>query len=72
MGCGRSAPRDALVRFVLRSGRLTPDRSGRASGRGAYLHREESCARQAVRTRAFERSLRAPVDTPDDLLESVG
>ena len=72
MGCGRSAPKDALVRFVLRSGRIERDCAGTAPGRGAYLHADPACAREAARRRGFERSFRAPVDTPDDLLESVG
>jgi uncharacterized protein len=71
VGCGRSAPKDLLVRFVLRSGTVEADPEARLEGRGAYLHPEKSCAREAVRRRGFERSFRAPVRTPDDLLESV-
>jgi uncharacterized protein len=72
VGCGASAPKDRLVRFVLRSGRLEPDPRASAPGRGAYLHRDPACAREAVRRRGFDRSFRAPVRTPDDLLELVG
>jgi predicted RNA-binding protein YlxR (DUF448 family) len=62
-----------MVRFVLRSGELEPDRAGTLPGRGAYLHRNPACAREAIRRRAFDRSFRAPVGTPDDsLLELVG
>jgi predicted RNA-binding protein YlxR (DUF448 family) len=60
-----------MVRFVLNAGRLESDPEARMPGRGAYLHRERACAREAVRRRGFERSFRAPVRTPDDLLESV-
>jgi predicted RNA-binding protein YlxR (DUF448 family) len=72
VGCGESAPKDQLVRFVLRSGSLESDPDARMPGRAAYLHPIEACARQAVRSRGFDRSFRAPVGTPDDLLESVG
>ena len=71
MGCGQSAPKDGLLRFVLREGRLEADPDARLPGRGAYLHRDEACAREAVRRRGFERSLRTTVGLPDDLLESL-
>jgi uncharacterized protein len=70
VGCGESAPKDQLVRFVLRSGRLEADPAG--PGRGAYLHPDERCAREAARRRGFDRSFRAPVRTPEDLLELAG
>jgi predicted RNA-binding protein YlxR (DUF448 family) len=38
------------------------DPTGRAAGRGAYLHAERSCAERAVRTGALARALRAPLD----------
>jgi predicted RNA-binding protein YlxR (DUF448 family) len=72
VGCGESARKDLLVRFVLRSGAVEADAAGRAPGRGAYLHRDEACAREAVRRRGFDRSFRAPVRTPDNLLELAG
>jgi predicted RNA-binding protein YlxR (DUF448 family) len=72
VGCGESAPKDRLVRFVLRSGNLEADPAGHAPGRGAYLHRDERCAREAARRRGFDRSFRRPVRTPDDLLELAG
>ena len=72
MGCGESAPKDRLVRFVLRDGSVEPDPSGTAPGRGAYLHREPACAQEAIRRRGFDRSYRAEVQPPDDsLLESL-
>jgi len=71
VGCGESAPKDALLRFVLRAGRLEADPDARLPGRGAYMHRDEACAREAVRRRGFERSLRTTVGLPDDLLESL-
>jgi uncharacterized protein len=72
VGCGQSAPKDQLVRFVLRSGNLEADHEERAPGRGAYLHPHERCAREATRRRGFDRSFRAPVRTPEDLLELAG
>jgi predicted RNA-binding protein YlxR (DUF448 family) len=72
VGCGEAAPKAQLVRFVLRDGRLAADPAARRQGRGAYLHPSEDCAREAMRRRGFDRSFRAPVATPDDLLELAG
>jgi uncharacterized protein len=71
VGCGQAAPRAALARFVLRDGSVEPDAGGTLPGRGAYLHRSEACAREALRRNAFARSFRAPVTTPDDLVERL-
>jgi predicted RNA-binding protein YlxR (DUF448 family) len=73
VGCGESAPKDLLVRFVLRGGAVEPDRAGNLPGRGAYLHRNHACAREAIRRRGFDRSFRTQVGAPDrSLLESLG
>jgi predicted RNA-binding protein YlxR (DUF448 family) len=60
-----------MVRFVVRAGSVQADPGATLSGRGAYLHRDPACAREAVRRHAFERSFRAPVAAPDDLAERV-
>jgi predicted RNA-binding protein YlxR (DUF448 family) len=52
---------------VSAGGTLTPDASGRAPGRGAYVCREPGCLDAALRRRGFSRALRAPVRVPDDL-----
>ena len=72
MGCGRPAPKGELARFVRSGDRIEPDPSGRRSGRGAYLHRDEDCARAAVARGGFARSFRAPVATPDNPLDLLG
>ena len=58
-GCGSRAPQQALVRFVIRDGRLEVDGRRRAPGRGAYLHRAADCWTAFVRRRGPVRSLRA-------------
>ena len=69
MGCGESAPKDRLVRYVLQAGELRADPDRRLPGRGAYLHPDPACASLAVRRGGFDRSFRAPVGAPD--LESL-
>jgi predicted RNA-binding protein YlxR (DUF448 family) len=66
-GCGRKAPKAALYRFVARSGRLVADPARRAPGRGAYTCPRLACFERAVARRAFQRTLREPVDVPPDL-----
>jgi predicted RNA-binding protein YlxR (DUF448 family) len=76
VGCGHAAPKERLVRFVLRDGELRRDPDGRQPGRGAYVHPDADCIREATRRRGFDRSFRTPVRAPADLatdvLESVG
>jgi predicted RNA-binding protein YlxR (DUF448 family) len=59
VGCGRQAPQQELVRFVLRDGSLLP--GPQEPGRGAYTCRRLACFERAVAQRAFNRTLRANV-----------
>jgi predicted RNA-binding protein YlxR (DUF448 family) len=62
IGCRSTAEKGALARFVRGpDGRIAFDPSGRAPGRGAYLHRSRACLRQALRRGAIARALRAPL-----------
>jgi predicted RNA-binding protein YlxR (DUF448 family) len=58
VGCAARAPQATLVRLVAREGRLAVDLRRRASGRGAYLHREATCWTAFVARRGPVRSLR--------------
>jgi uncharacterized protein len=66
-GCGRKAPKEELARFVSAAGKLTPDPSGRAPGRGAYTCPRSACFERAVARRAFSRTLRTNVRVPAGL-----
>jgi predicted RNA-binding protein YlxR (DUF448 family) len=62
VGCRQEAGKRALVRLVhAPDGAVRLDLTGRAHGRGAYLHRESGCIDLARRRRALERSLKATV-----------
>lgn len=58
-GCGRTASRVDLVRFVAVEGRLQA--GARLPGRGVYTCRRLECFESAVERRAFSRSLRLAV-----------
>ncbi len=60
VGCRGRAPKADLLRVVRTpEGRVAADPSGKAPGRGAYLHRDPRCADLALRRGALARALRA-------------
>ena len=59
VGCRQEAGKRALVRFVRGAdGAVVEDATGRAPGRGAYLHDDPACRELATRKRSLERALR--------------
>ncbi len=86
VGCGRIAAKAELVRIALApqaedrreaSVRAVEDRDGTMPGRGAYLCRAgdggpaSACVALALRRRAIQRTLRAPVSVDPKIVESV-
>ena len=70
MGCGRTLPQDAMLRFVRAAdGSARPDPERREQGRGAYLCARPECAGEARDGRAFSRSLRAQVTVDQETLD---
>ena len=62
MGCREEADKRGLIRLVRGpDGTVRTDLTGRAAGRGAYLHQNAACVRQARKRRALERALKAQV-----------
>lgn len=65
-------PVDRLLRFVpAPDGTLTPDLRRRLPGRGAWVTATRDAVADAVKRKAFARSLRRPVTVPADLLDTV-
>jgi predicted RNA-binding protein YlxR (DUF448 family) len=86
VGCGRVAPKAALLRLaavrpdggpraaVAREAApdvVVADPAARLPGRGAYVCNAR-CAEAALRRRALPRAFRRPVTTPSDFVESIG
>jgi uncharacterized protein len=66
VGCRARAPKRELDRVVRTpQGRIQFDVTGRAPGRGAYLHRTGQCLQRAIRTGALARALRVPLAEPE-------
>lgn len=61
VGCRERSPMRALLRIAATPwGEIVVDRSGRAPGRGAYVHRDAACVAAAfARGGALLRALRA-------------
>ena len=62
VACRGRAPKGSLLRIVRKGDVARVDRSGWAPGRGAYVHRDRSCADLALRRGALARALRVRLD----------
>ena len=62
VGCRDEAGKRALVRVArLPGGRVAIDPTGRAGGRGAYVHADPACLENARKRRSLDRALGAQV-----------
>jgi len=62
VACRQEAGKRTLVRVVRDAGGVAAlDPTGRAPGRGAYLHRDPSCLEMARKKKALERALKTTV-----------
>lgn len=59
VGCNEMKPKTELIRIVISEfGKVSVDRTGKASGRGAYICDNEECFRKAIKIKGIERSLK--------------
>lgn len=59
VGCNEIKPKTELIRIVISEfGKVSVDRTGKASGRGAYICDNEECFRKAIKIKGIERSLK--------------
>ena len=62
VGCGEKKPKKELLRIVKAEGEeAVVDRTGRKNGRGAYICPRTECLEAAIKKKALERALDAPV-----------
>ena len=62
VGCRQMRPKKELLRIVRTpEGEVKADRTGKASGRGAYICKSEECLLKAKKMRALERALEQAV-----------
>lgn len=63
VGCREMKPKRELLRVVKSpQGEIALDRTGKMSGRGAYVCPSADCLQKAVKTRQLERALESVID----------
>ena len=66
LGCREMKPKRELIRAVRSpEGTVSLDLKGKAPGRGAYICPNAECLKKAVKSKALERALSAPI--PDEI-----
>ena len=66
VGCRGVETKRQLVRVVRGAGgRVGLDPTGKAAGRGAYVHERRSCWEKALSSGALERALKTNMDAAD-------
>ena len=62
VGCREEASKQTLIRLVRRpEGGAALDRTGRATGRGAYVHADPGCVESARKRRSLDRALHTAI-----------
>ena len=70
LGCMESFPKKDLVRVVrLPSGSVEMDLTGKKSGRGAYICKNKSCLKKAVKSKRIQNNLDVEID--DELISAL-
>ena len=58
LGCNEMKPKKELIRVIKSpEGEISLDLTGKKSGRGAYICRNEGCLRKAQKSKQLERAL---------------
>ncbi len=62
LGCMQSFPKKELIRVVRTpEGEICIDLTGKKSGRGAYICRNEACLKKAVKAKRLQTNLEAQI-----------
>ncbi len=70
MGCNEKRPKMQLVRVVRMPDKtVCLDKTGKVSGRGAYICPAEKCLEKAVKSKRLERCLETEI--PDSVYEQM-
>lgn len=63
VGCKENAEKKELIRIVKdKDDNIFVDESGKANGRGVYIHKDSNCLESAFTKKELERSLRCKID----------
>ncbi len=63
LGCGESKPKRELIRIVKSpEGEISLDFTGKKSGRGAYICKDDECLKKSRKSRRFEKAFSCRID----------
>ena len=70
LGCGAKKQKNELIRVVrTKDGSVTLDKTGKVSGRGAYICPDINCYNKARKAKRFENNLEIAI--PDEVYDSL-
>jgi len=70
VGCREMKPKKELIRAVKRpTGEIVLDHTGKLSGRGAYVCRNQMCLARAIKQKQLDRALEHKLD--DDVITQL-
>ncbi len=70
LGCMQTFPKRELIRVVRTpEGNVEIDLSGKKSGRGAYICKDKSCLKRAIKAKRIQSNLE--VEISDELYEAL-
>ncbi len=63
IGCNLKADKNSFIRIVKnKEGKITVDRTGKASGRGAYICDSIECLEKAIKGKKLEKAFEMKID----------
>ncbi|MGN0437977.1 MAG: RNase P modulator RnpM [Lachnospiraceae bacterium] len=70
IGCGEMISKKDMLRIIkTKEGIIKLDPTGKENGRGAYLHFQEDCLCQAIKSKGLERSFKMSI--PKEVYDSL-
>jgi len=70
LGCREMKPKNELARIVRSpEGTVTYDKTGKSSGRGAYICNNPDCLKRIIKSKALSRALKTEI--PDEIYEKI-
>ena len=70
IGCNSQKNKNKLIRIVKnKDGVISIDRTGKASGRGAYICDAPECLEKAIKSKRLERTFEMKI--PDEIYENL-
>lgn len=70
VACGERGDKKSLMRVVkTKEGEMFLDPTGKANGRGTYVHLTKECVERAKKTKAIERSFQ--VEVPEEIFSKL-